>query len=61
MNTDKGLPDLHQGMDKGLWLKEETHVIIGCGFEVFQALPPGVGAHCALAVSMQKRTTDERR
>ena len=33
MNTD-GEPDLKRGTDSKLLLKQETHQIIGCAFEV---------------------------
>jgi GxxExxY protein len=39
MNTDG--PDLHRGENTRLLLKEETHRILGCGFEVLNEVGHG--------------------
>ena len=40
MNTDKA-PDLHRPDHTALLLKEETHRILGCAFEVLNEIGPG--------------------
>lgn len=41
MNTD-GKPDFRQTLDSKLLLREETHQIIGCAFNVLNALGHGL-------------------
>ena len=42
MNTDKRGPDLQAAKNTGCLLKEETHNIIGCAFEVLNELGHGL-------------------
>ena len=46
MNTDKGQPDLQHGSNTHFLLKEETHAIIGCAFEVLNELGHGLNEKC---------------
>jgi GxxExxY protein len=46
MNTDKGQPDLQGGENTAFLLKEETHAIIGCAFEVLNGLGHGLNEKC---------------
>jgi len=46
MNTDNGGTDLHKGDNRALLLKEETHAIIGCAFEVLNGLGHGLNEKC---------------
>ena len=46
MNTDKNQIDLQGGSSKGLLLKQETHEIIGCAFEVLNGLGHGLHEKC---------------
>ena len=60
MNTDQEeeQPDLHKAGNTALLLKEETHAIIGCGFEVLNELGHGLSEKCyenALVVEFRLR------
>jgi len=58
MNTDKGGPDLQHGSNTHFQLKEETHAIIGCAFEVLNELGHGLNEKCyenALVVEFRLR------
>jgi len=48
MNTDykQQEPNLHGASTTALLLKEETHAIIGCGFEVLNELGHGLDEKC---------------
>jgi GxxExxY protein len=46
MNTDREQPDLQGRSDTGFLLKEETHTIIGCAFEVLNELGHGLNEKC---------------
>ena len=48
MNTDQKQqqPDLHGASNTVLLLKEETHAIIGCAFEVLNGLGHGLDEKC---------------
>jgi GxxExxY protein len=49
MNTDKTetrLPDLKAGNNTAFLLKDETHAIIGCAFEVLNTLGHGLNEKC---------------
>jgi len=46
MNTDKIQPDLQGTKNAGFLLKEETHAIIGCAFEVLNGLGHGLNEKC---------------
>jgi len=47
MNTDREeLPDMHGTGNTALLLKEETHAIIGCAFEVLNELGHGLNEKC---------------
>jgi GxxExxY protein len=46
MDTDKAGPDLKGGGDTAFLLKEETHAIIGCAFEVLNGLGHGLNEKC---------------
>src|SRR5207302_8263434 len=45
MNTDDA-PDLHASAAEAYPLKEETHAIIGCAFEVLNELGHGLNEKC---------------
>jgi len=45
MNTDKA-PDLHHGENSKLLLKDETHQIISCAFDVSNAVGHGLSKKC---------------
>ena len=67
MNTDKKQPDLQGGNSTAFLLKEETHAIIGCAFEVLNELGHGLNEKCyenALVVEFRLRSmgfTQQRR
>ena len=46
MNTDGNRTDLLKGGDSRFLLKEETHVVIGCAFEVLNELGHGLSEKC---------------
>ncbi len=46
MNTDKGQADLQRGNNTTFLLKQETHAIIGCAFEVLNELGHGLNEKC---------------
>jgi GxxExxY protein len=46
MNTDQKQPDLQGGGNTTLLLKEETHAVIGCAFEVLNGLGHGLNEKC---------------
>ena len=46
MNTDKKLPDLQDRENTAFLLKQETHAIIGCAFEVLNELGHGLNEKC---------------
>jgi GxxExxY protein len=46
MDTDKEQPDLHRASNTHFLLKEETHSIIGCAFEVLNELGHGLNEKC---------------
>ena len=45
MDTDQQ-PDLQKGISEKYLLKEETHAIIGCAFEVLNELGHGLNEKC---------------
>jgi GxxExxY protein len=58
MNTDQQQPDLQSGSNTAFLLKEETHAIIGCAFEVLNELGHGLSEKCyenALVVEFRLR------
>jgi GxxExxY protein len=58
MNTDRKEPDLQGGSSTAFLLKEETHAIIGCAFEVLNELGHGLNEKCyenALVVEFRLR------
>jgi GxxExxY protein len=58
MHTDKKQPDLQAGNNTAFLLKQETHAIIGCGFEVLNELGHGLNEKCyenALVVEFRLR------
>jgi GxxExxY protein len=58
MDTDKEQPDLQGSRNKDFLLKEETHSIIGCAFEVLNELGHGLSEKCyenALVVEFRLR------
>jgi GxxExxY protein len=58
MNTDKKEPDLQGGTNTAFLLKQETHNIIGCAFEVLNELGHGLSEKCyenALVVEFRLR------
>jgi GxxExxY protein len=58
MSTDKEQPDLQGGNNTAFLLKEETHAIIGCAFEVLNELGHGLNEKCyenALVVEFRLR------
>ena len=60
MNTDREQPDFQGGGNTGFLLKEETHAIIGCAFEVLNGLGHGLNEKCyenALVVEFRLRGT----
>jgi GxxExxY protein len=46
MNTDTEPADLKGGSSKTFLLKEETHAVIGCAFEVLNQLGHGLNEKC---------------
>ena len=59
MSTDKEQPDLQGGNNTAFLLKEETHAIIGCAFEVLNELGHGLNEKCyenALVVEFRLRS-----
>jgi uncharacterized protein YkvS len=46
MDTDNRGPDLQGGKNAAFLLKEETHAIIGCAFEVLNGLGHGLSEKC---------------
>jgi GxxExxY protein len=59
MDTDKKQPDLRAGNNTAFLLKQETHAIIGCGFEVLNELGHGLNEKCyenALVVEFRLRS-----
>ena len=46
MDTDKKAPDLQRGTNTVFLLKQETHNIIGCAFEVLNELGHGLNEKC---------------
>jgi hypothetical protein len=46
MNTDMKQTDLQAGNNTAFLLKEETHTIIGCAFEVMNELGHGLNEKC---------------
>jgi GxxExxY protein len=46
MNTDKEQTDLQHGSNTAFLLKQETHAIIGCAFEVLNELGHGLNEKC---------------
>ena len=58
MNTDKQESDLQGRSNKDFLLKDETHAIIGCAFEVLNGLGHGLNEKCyenALVVEFRLR------
>src|SRR5512139_1204522 len=58
MNSDKSGPDLPAARNTAFLLKEETHNIIGCAFEVLNELGHGLNEKCyenALVVEFRLR------
>jgi GxxExxY protein len=58
MNTDREQPDLQGGTNIAFLLKQETHAIIGCAFEVLNELGHGLNEKCyenALVVEFRLR------
>jgi GxxExxY protein len=58
MNTDKKEVDLQSGNNTAFLLKQETHAIIGCAFEVLNELGHGLSEKCyenALVVEFRLR------
>jgi GxxExxY protein len=58
MNTDNTGPNLQAGKNTAFLLKEETHSIIGCAFEVLNELGHGLHEKCyenALVVEFRLR------
>ena len=58
MNTDRQPPDLQGRSNKDFLLKDETHAIIGCAFEVLNELGHGLNEKCyenALIVEFRLR------
>ena len=58
MNTDGQKSDLQGGSNKDFLLKDETHAIIGCAFEVLNELGHGLNEKCyenALVVEFRLR------
>ncbi|HOX59434.1 MAG TPA: GxxExxY protein [Candidatus Paceibacterota bacterium] len=58
MNTDQKQPDLQRANNMEFLLKQETHTIIGCAFEVLNALGHGLNEKCyenALVVEFRLR------
>jgi GxxExxY protein len=58
MDTDKKQPDLQAGSNTAFLLKQETHAIIGCAFEVLNELGHGLNEKCyenALVVEFRLR------
>jgi GxxExxY protein len=58
MDTDKLQPDLQAGNNTAFLLKQETHAIIGCAFEVLNELGHGLNEKCyenALVVEFRLR------
>jgi GxxExxY protein len=58
MNTDEKQPDLQAGSSAAFLLKDETHAIIGCAFEVLNELGHGLNEKCyenALVVEFRLR------
>lgn len=43
MDTDRNQPDLQGASNRAVLPKQETHAIIGCGFEVLNELDHGLG------------------
>jgi GxxExxY protein len=46
MDTDQKQPDLQGGSNTAFLLKQETHAIIGCAFEVLNELGHGLSEKC---------------
>ena len=58
MNTDKQGPDLQTAENSAFLLKQETHNLIGCAFEVLNELGHGLNEKCyenALVVEFRLR------
>ena len=58
MNTDKTGPDLQTADNRAFLLKQETHNVIGCAFEVLNELGHGLNEKCyenALVVEFRLR------
>jgi GxxExxY protein len=58
MHTDQKQPDLQGGGNTAFLLKQETHAIIGCAFEVLNELGHGLNEKCyenALVVEFRLR------
>ena len=59
MNTDQKGPDLQTANNTAFLLKQETHNIIGCAFEVLNELGHGLNEKCyenALVVEFRLRS-----